>query len=145
MEAVIFIKTSNKTLKPQFRNEYPDGVIFYRSDSFWSRSLSLFGAKKYSYKIDNGEVIINRCDREEFKKVFVDEYVSTLNKSFSDDGRVDRELYDSHIGESVIGYRVMGSVNHIDVYHIICHPDGNIDVIDSIIYNREKNINNVLK
>lgn len=145
MEAVIFIKTSNKTLKPQFRSEYPDDVIFYRSDTFWSKSLFLLSAKKYSYKIDNGEVIINGCDREEFKKVFVDGYVSSLNKSFSDDGRVDRVLYDSHIGESVIGYRVMGSVNHIDVYHIICHPDGNIDVIDSIIYNREKNINNVLK
>lgn len=156
MKALIFIKTSNKTLKSEFRSEYPDVVTFYRTDTFWSRSLYRINAKVYSAKTINGETIVNGYDKIGFKKLFVDSYVSPLNRSFDIEYTgIDEEFYNGHIGESIIGYMLFNEfdiitkdtipLSIVEMYHITCHSNGKVDVDDSTIINRDRNIEQLLK
>ena len=157
MKAIIFIKANNGILKANLREHYPNIVTLYRTDSVGSKSIQRTNAKVYGQETRNNEVIVNGCDKTEFKSLYVDGQVSSL-KDMADVIKT-RKYYQAYVGKTVIGYETFENkdvnkysihkdatpVSSVDMFIITCHSDGTIVVTDAIVENRNKNIDEILK
>jgi hypothetical protein len=158
MKAIITITANKNVLKPSLLENYDgDTVTLYRTDSVGTKRTKKKYAKPYSHKIQNNEVMVNGCNKKEFKRLFVDGEVSSLKDMFED---VDQKKYfQAYVGKTTIGYEAFEQsdvngysikeeaipVTSVDMFIITCTQDGTITVEDAVVENRNKNIDEILK
>lgn len=157
MKSIIFIRANKEILKPEFQKNHKDTVTLYRTDSVGSKSSKREYAKVYGQEKRNNEVIVNGCDKEQFKSLFVSGQVSWLKDMFKDPEY--NKHYHSYVGKTIVGYEsfenkdvdgfsINGEATHVssvDMFIITCYSDGTVIITDAIVENRNKNIELILK
>jgi hypothetical protein len=132
-KAIIFVESSNRLLKEEFRKDNPGRIILHRLDSFSSLGLNFEHGKLYGYSEIKGEPNVNgfKVHSFGFDKLFLNPIIDTCKLLELDDVKLGYFLIETNEGISIVDkeYEILEKrythninnngedIEHLTLYH----------------------------